>query len=101
LSLANDPNVPACGSNQMFSCVSDPPIRCGNQWSNSPVDFLVLGGYPAILGEAACCLVEVAAIERLIELFSDAPIGLGNVQRSPPVAAWDSADLPCIPVGVQ
>jgi hypothetical protein len=55
----------------------------------------------AILGEAACGRVEVAAIERLIELFGDAPIGLGNVQGSPPVAAWDSADLPCIPVGVQ
>jgi hypothetical protein len=33
----------------------------------------------AILREAACCRVEVAAIERLIELFSDAPIGLGSV----------------------
>lgn len=33
----------------------------------------------AVLREAACCRVEVAAIERLIELFSDAPIGLGSV----------------------
>jgi hypothetical protein len=38
---------------------------------------------PAVLGEPACCRVEVAAIERLIELFSDAPIGLGVVQGSP------------------
>jgi len=46
----------------------------------------------AVLGEAACCRVEVAAIERFIELFGDAPIGLGNVQGSSPAAAWDSAD---------
>ena len=37
-----------------------------------------------VIGEAACCRVEVAAIERLIELFRDAPIGLGIVQGSPP-----------------
>jgi hypothetical protein len=37
----------------------------------------------AVLGEAVCCHVEVAAIEHLIELFGDAPIGLSNVQGSP------------------
>jgi hypothetical protein len=47
----------------------------------------------AVLREVACCRVEVAAIERLIELFGDAPIDLGEVQGSPPVAAWDSADF--------
>jgi hypothetical protein len=41
----------------------------------------------AVLREAACCRVEVAAIERLIELFGDAPIELGEVQGSPPMAA--------------
>jgi hypothetical protein len=46
----------------------------------------------AVLCEAVCCPVEVAAIERLIELFGDAPIGLGNVQGNPPVAALDSVD---------
>jgi hypothetical protein len=38
------------------------------------------------------CPVEVAAIERLIELFRDTPIGLWIVQGSSPMAAWDSAD---------
>ena len=47
----------------------------------------------AVLGEAACYGVEVAAIERLIELFGDAPIGLCDVQGSPPVAAWDTPIL--------
>ena len=47
----------------------------------------------AVLGEAACRRVEVAEIERLIELFGDAPIGLGDVQGNPPGAAWDSADF--------
>ena len=37
----------------------------------------------AVLGEAACRRIEVAAIERLIELLGDPPIGLGNVQGSP------------------
>jgi len=45
----------------------------------------------AVLGEAACCRVEVAAIECFIELYGDAPI-VGNVQGSPPIAVWDSAD---------
>jgi hypothetical protein len=36
----------------------------------------------AILGEAAYCCVEVAAIECFMELFGDAPIGFGNVQGS-------------------
>ena len=31
----------------------------------------------AVLGEAACSRIEIAAIESLIELFGDAPIGLG------------------------
>jgi hypothetical protein len=47
----------------------------------------------AVLSEAVCCRGEVAAIERLIELFGDAPMVLGDVQGSPPVAAWDSADF--------
>jgi hypothetical protein len=47
----------------------------------------------AVLGEAACCRVEIATIEGLIELFGDAPIGLRYVQGSPPVAARDSADF--------
>jgi hypothetical protein len=47
----------------------------------------------AILSEAACCRVEVAAIESLIELFGDASIGIGNVQGSPPMAAWECADF--------
>jgi hypothetical protein len=47
----------------------------------------------AVLGEAACSHVEVAAIERFMELFGDAPIGLGDVQGSSPVAVWDSADF--------
>jgi hypothetical protein len=46
----------------------------------------------AVLGEAACRRFEIVPTERLIELFGDAPIVLGNVQGSPPVAAWDSAD---------
>ena len=37
----------------------------------------------AVLGEAVCCRVEVAAIERLIALFGDAPIGLSNAQGKP------------------
>ena len=36
---------------------------------------------PAVLGEAACRLVEVAAIERFMELFSYAPVGLRDVQN--------------------
>jgi len=36
----------------------------------------------AVLGEAACCRVEVAAIERLVELFGYAPIGIGGVPGS-------------------
>jgi hypothetical protein len=47
----------------------------------------------AVLGETACCRVEVAAIQRFIELFGDAPIGLGNVQGRPPMTAWESADF--------
>jgi hypothetical protein len=47
----------------------------------------------AVLGEAACCRVEIAAIERFIELFGDAPIGFGNEQGSPPVAGSGSANL--------
>jgi hypothetical protein len=40
-------NLPAgWGSNEMFFCVSAPPIEWGNQWSNSPVDFFVFAGYP-------------------------------------------------------
>ena len=46
----------------------------------------------AVVGEAACRRVEVATIERLIELFGDEPIGLRSVQGKSPVAAWDSAD---------
>ena len=38
----------------------------------------------AVLGEAACRRVEVAAIERFVELLGDAPIDLDNVQGSPP-----------------
>jgi hypothetical protein len=34
----------------------------------------------ALLGEAACRRVAIAAIERLMELLGDAPIGLGDVQ---------------------
>ncbi|HXW91260.1 MAG TPA: hypothetical protein VEK33_12000 [Terriglobales bacterium] len=36
----------------------------------------------AVLGEIACCGIEIAAIERLVELFGDAPIGLCDVQGS-------------------
>ena len=36
----------------------------------------------AVFGQAACRCVEVAAIERFIELFGGAPIGIGNVQGS-------------------
>jgi hypothetical protein len=50
----------------------------------------------AILGEAACCCVEVSAIERLIELFGDTPIGLGCVQGSPPVEASEAPILRCL-----
>lgn len=42
-----------------------------------------------VIREAACRSVEVSAIERLIELFGHAPIGLGDVQGSPPTAAKD------------
>jgi hypothetical protein len=44
----------------------------------------------AVLGEAACCRVEIAAIERLIELFGDAPIGLGNVHAYVPNSDLES-----------
>ncbi len=37
----------------------------------------------AVLGEAACCCVEVAAIERLIEFFGYSPTGLCDVQGRP------------------
>ena len=40
----------------------------------------------AVLGEAACCRVQVSSIECLIELFGDAPIGLRSVQGSSPMA---------------
>ena len=46
MSLVNEPNFPECGSNQIFSCVSNPPIQCGYQWSYSPDDFFVFAGYP-------------------------------------------------------
>ena len=38
----------------------------------------------ALLGEAVGRPVKVAAIERIIELFGDAPIALADVQGSPP-----------------
>jgi hypothetical protein len=41
----------------------------------------------AILGEITSRRVEVAAIERFMELFGDAPIRLRSVQGSPPIAA--------------
>jgi hypothetical protein len=44
----------------------------------------------AVLGEVARCRVEVAAIERLIEFFGDAPIGLGWVYL---VSRGESADF--------
>ena len=47
----------------------------------------------AVLGEAACRRVEVAAIERLMELLGDAPIGLDSVQGSPFEAGWDRSLL--------
>jgi hypothetical protein len=43
----------------------------------------------AVIGEAVCCRVEVATIERLIELFGNAPIGLGNVQGNLPLHLLD------------
>jgi hypothetical protein len=39
----------------------------------------------AVLREATCCCVEIAAIERFMKLFRDALIRLGNVQGSPPI----------------
>jgi len=41
----------------------------------------------AVFGAAVCCRVEVAAIERFIELFGDALIGFGYVQSSRPIPA--------------
>ena len=55
----------------------------------------------AVLGETACCRVEVAAIERLIEWFGDAPVGFGNVQGSPPWRHGIASILRCIPVGMR
>jgi hypothetical protein len=42
LSLASEPNLPACGSSQMFAGPSDPPMETNDQIS--PVDLSVLAG---------------------------------------------------------
>jgi hypothetical protein len=47
----------------------------------------------AVLREAACCRVEVATIERLIESFGDAPIGIGNIQGRPSYGGLGCADF--------
>jgi hypothetical protein len=47
LSLANEPNVPAWGSNRTFFGPSDPPIQCAETSDRiRPVDLSVFAGYP-------------------------------------------------------